>query len=298
MGEQGLRLKQGQKGAWISIIAYIILSIIKVSIGIWAASEALVADGLNNTTDIISSIAILVGLRIAIRPADRDHRYGHYKAETVAAIIAASIMALVGLDVIWGAFRSLWDEGKIAPHPLAGWVAIASSIVMYFVYRYNKQLARKVKSQAIMAAAYDNRSDALVSLGAAVGIFSSTFGWFWLDSLTALIVGILIVHTAWSIGYHASFSLTDGFDEARLKRIKDKIKSIEGVRTVVDVKGRYHGSSVYVDATIEVDHELTVMESHELTENIEDALIGFDDIEYVHVHVEPYLLPNGKTEMG
>src|SRR5690625_3810862 len=92
-------LKLGEKGAYLSIVAYVCLSILKVFIGYVSNSEALKADGLNNTTDIIASIAVLIGLKLSRKPADKNHKYGHWKSETIASMIAAFIMMAVGIQV-------------------------------------------------------------------------------------------------------------------------------------------------------------------------------------------------------
>jgi cation diffusion facilitator family transporter len=181
-------IKQGEKGAWLSIIAYIFLSAIKLSIGYFTNSEALSADGLNNATDIIASIAVLVGLKISRKPPDKDHRYGHYRAETVAALIASFIMFAVGLQVLYQSVMKFRAPAIESPDMIAAWTAVFCAIVMYFVYQYNIRLAKKINSNAMMAAAQDNRSDAFVSIGAFIGIVGSQFGLPWLDPLTALLV--------------------------------------------------------------------------------------------------------------
>ena len=108
-------LKEGEKGAWLSIWTYLTLSAVKLIVGIIGSSEALKADGLNNTTDIIASIAILVGLRIAQKPPDADHHYGHMRAETVASLIAAFIMAFVGFQILINATKTLFSPCESCP---------------------------------------------------------------------------------------------------------------------------------------------------------------------------------------
>lgn len=190
-------LKLGEKGAIISIIAYICLSAIKLLIGYSANSEALRADGLNNATDIVASIAVLIGLRLSQKPADRDHPYGHWKAETVASLIASFIMMAVGIQVLFGAASSMFEGPHESPDLISAWTGIGCAIVMYGVYRYNKRLASQINSQAVMAAAKDNLSDAWVSIGTVVGIIGAQFQLPWLDPLTAIVVGFLICKTAW-----------------------------------------------------------------------------------------------------
>ena len=183
-------LKQGEKGAWVSIIAYICLSVLKLTIGYLFYSEALRADGLNNTTDIIASIAVLIGLRISRKPPDQNHKYGHFRAETIATLIASLIMAAVGIQVLFQAIMTFFEDTIRKPDMVTAWTALICGIVMFVVYQYNLKLAKRTNSSAVMAAAQDNRSDAFVSLGAFVGIIGAQFGLNWLDPLAATAVGL------------------------------------------------------------------------------------------------------------
>jgi cation diffusion facilitator family transporter len=254
-------IRHGEKGAWVSIITYICLSILKLTIGYFTNSEALSADGLNNSTDIIASIAVLVGLKISRKPPDKDHRYGHFRAETVAALIASFIMAAVGIQVLYQAVMKFRTPTMESPDMIAAWTAVFCAIVMYIVYLYNVRLARKINSNAMMAAAQDNRSDAFVSIGAFIGILGSQFGFPWLDAFTACIVGIIICKTAWDIFRDSTHALTDGFDDGKLQLIRHTIRETPGVEKIIDLKARVQGNITLVDVTIGVDHQLNVIES-------------------------------------
>ncbi|PWW36079.1 MULTISPECIES: cation diffusion facilitator family transporter [Paenibacillus] len=280
-------LKLGEKGAIISIIAYIGLTAIKMMIGYMSNSEALKADGLNNATDIIASIAVLIGLRLAQRPADQDHTYGHWKAETVASLVASFIMMVVGLQVLYGAITSVFEGKSESPDLIAAWTGIFCAAVMYLVYRYNKRLALKIKSQAVMAAAKDNISDAWVSIGIVVGIIGSQFGLPWLDPLTAVAVGILICKTAWDIFREATHHLTDGFDEELIKEYRSTIANVDGVEAVKDLRARNYGNNAVVDVVILVRSDLDLQKAHDISTNVEDELLKEHEVYTVHVHVEP-----------
>ncbi|MGW7161333.1 cation diffusion facilitator family transporter [Paenibacillus taichungensis] len=280
-------LKLGEKGAIISIIAYICLTAIKMIIGYMSNSEALKADGLNNATDIIASIAVLIGLRLAQRPADKDHTYGHWKAETVASLVASFIMMVVGLQVLYGAITSVFQGKSESPDIMAAWTGILCAAVMYLVYRYNKRLALKIKSQAVMAAAKDNISDAWVSIGTVIGIIGSQFGLPWLDPLTAVAVGFLICKTAWDIFREATHHLTDGFDEELIKEYRSTIASVDGVEAVKDLRARNYGNNAVVDVVILVRSDLDLQKAHDISTNVEDELLKEHEVYTVHVHVEP-----------
>ncbi|MEF3311693.1 cation diffusion facilitator family transporter [Paenibacillus sp. GYB004] len=284
-------LKQGEKGAWVSIAAYILLSVFKVGAGFYFASEALTADGMNNMSDVFVSVAVLIGLRIAQKPPDTDHPYGHFKAETIAALIASVVMAGVAVNVLWGAMQSLFAGERPAPDLKAGWIAIAAAIAMFAVYMYNRKLAEKLDSRALHAAAHDNRSDAFVSIGAAVGIFGSQLGLPWLDPLAAVAVSIVIGKTAWDIFKSSTHALTDGFEEDKLDGLRATIGRTPGVTYTKDIRARVYGSRVLLDVIVEVDPNLNVIESHGISEHIEKRLKAKHKIMEVHVHIEPGDVP-------
>lgn len=280
-------LKLGEKGAYLSIIAYVCLSILKLAVGYITGSEALQADGLNNTTDIVASFAVLIGLRLSRKPADKNHKYGHWKSETIASLIASFIMMAVGVQVLISTAASLFEGGKESPDLMAGYVGIFSFFVMYFVYRYNKKLAQKIKSQAVMAAAKDNISDAWVSIGTAVGIFGSQLNMPWLDTVTAFIVGALICKTAWDIFKEASHDLSDGFDVHELDKFTETIGALDEVQEVLAVKARSYGNNTVVDAVITVQADLSLEQAHDISTLVEDTLKEQHGVYDVHVHVEP-----------
>ncbi|GGA37655.1 cation diffusion facilitator family transporter [Paenibacillus physcomitrellae] len=283
-------LKQGEKGALLSIAVYLLLSAFKLIFGYYSHSEALQADGLNNATDIVASIAVFAGLKISRKPPDSDHRYGHYRAETIASLIASFIMFVVGLQVLYQAFMKFREPEAVSPDMTAAWVALLCAVIMYGVYRYNSRLARRVRSSALNAAAQDNRSDALVSIGAFAGIMGSQFGMAWLDPLAALVVGFIICRTAWLIFRDATHNLTDGFDAEQLEDIRHTVQRTPGVAAIIDLKARVNGNNTLVDATIGVDERMSVAESHAITEEIERRILDRYEIEYVHIHIEPYKL--------
>ena len=276
-----------EKGAYISILAYVFLSALKLIIGYIGHSKGLWADGLNNSTDIIASIAVLIGLKISKRPPDQDHLYGHLRAETIASLISAFIMATVGLQVIMDAIKAFFIEETEAISMLTAYTALFSAIFMYGVYRYNLSLSKKANSKAMNAVAQDNRSDALVSVGALVGILGTKMGLEWLDGIAALVVGIVICKTAWDIFFESAHSLTDGFDVQLLEDISETISQTEGVKQMNEIKARMHGNEILVEATISVNPYLTVIQSHEITVQVEDNLLKHHDIRHVIIHIEP-----------
>lgn len=286
--EQYTNLRAGEKGAYLSIIAYIFLSALKLAAGYLGDSEALKADGLNNTTDIIASVAVLIGLRISQRPPDDDHRYGHFRAETIASLVASFIMIYVGIEVLISAGEKIANPIDQNPSYLTIIVSVFSAAVMFAVYKYNLNLSKRINSSAVKAAAYDNRSDAFVSIGTAIGISAALLGFPIVDTITAFIIGLIIIKTAIEIFKEAVFSLTDGFDTELISSIEERVSKIPRVRDVTDVRGRQHGSLILVDITVSVNPNLNVRDSHAITEQIENEVKQLNPYATTLVHIEPY----------
>jgi len=287
MEEKYSGLKLAQRGARISIIAYIVLSILKLGVGYLSGSKALTADGLNNTTDIVSSLAVLIGLTISRKPADDDHTYGHFRAETIASLVASLIMILVGLDVLYNGISDIIFFKAQVPDLLSAFVGIICAVAIYFVYRYNKRIAIQINSSGLMAAAKDNLSDAWVSIGTTVGIVASQFGLPWIDPLAAVIVGILIVKTGWDIFREATNNLADGFNRDELVKISKSINKVLGVKEVEEVRACTLGNVILLDVIVKVSSDLTVVEGHNITKEIEIKLKKEFNISEAIVHVEP-----------
>lgn len=287
MEEKYNGLKLAERGASISIIAYIVLASLKLGVGYLSGSKALTADGLNNTTDIISSLAVLIGLKISRKPADDDHLYGHFRAETIASLIASLIMIVVGIDVLYNAGNSIIFFKAQVPDLNAAIVGIICAVAIYFVYRYNKKIAIQINSSGLMAAAKDNLSDAWVSVGTSVGIVASQFGLPWIDPLAAVVVGILIVKTGWDIFKEATHNLTDGFNREKLDNITQCINQVSGVKKVKSIRARVNGNNILLDVIVRVSAELSVIQGHSITEEIEEKLRSELNITEAVIHVEP-----------
>lgn len=286
MNEQG-NLKIAEKGARLSIVAYLILAVFKLTVGYFANSIALTADGLNNSTDILASVAVLIGLKISQKPADENHPYGHLKAETIASLVASLIMVSVGINVLYNGVETIFTEEKEVPNILASLVSIISGIVMLLVYLYNRNMAVRINSSGLLAAAKDNLSDAFVSFGTAIGIIGTYFGLKLLDPIIGGVIGLIIIKTGYEIFRESSHTLTDGINKDDIKRIKAIIISVNGVRCVKDLKARRHGNRLLIDVIIGVDPTITVQAGHDITILVEQEIRKHYDIVDVLIHVEP-----------
>lgn len=282
-------IKKARLGAVLSIVTYIFLTLVKITFGFLDQSDALIADGLNNFTDVIGSTALFIGLTIALIPRDDNHTYGHYRAELIAALIASFIMFAVGIQVIIQTVIKFINNDYAEPSTTSLYISIFSMIIMLIVAFINFRLANKVNSVALKAASFDNLQDGLVSLGAAIGIIGVLIGFETLDTIASFLIGILIIYTAVIIFKETATTLTDGFNSKTLKEMEEIIQNVSGVIDVVDIKGRSHGFIYFVDVTVTVNPKLNVVEGHMITERIERAMSdAFGDTETI-VHIEPAL---------
>ncbi len=283
-------LKLAERGVWVSIAAYIFLSLLQLGVAQITNSASLLANGFNNVTDILGNIAIVIGLRIARIPSDNDHTYGHWKVESIASLISSFIMFFIGFEVLRQTIVGFIEGSSTEINPVGAAVALFSAFVMIGVYLYSSRLAKKTQSKALEASSKDNLSDALTSLGTTVAIVAAALHWIWLDRIMALVICGFILKTAYDIFRDSVFSLSDGFDDNLLADYKEAIELVNKVKSVKMIRGRTYGSNIFLDVVVEMSRDLSVYESHAATEKIERMLMAGFDVYDVDVHVEPAAL--------
>lgn len=277
-----------RRGIYLSIVTYVIISTAKLLVGYSFDSDAVFADGLNNFTDSFASIALLVGMILSQRPADQNHRYGHYKIETITTLIMSFVIFYIGITVTIDSTTALINQAYAAPTPINAVVGLSSGVIMSGVYWYNNRLGKKLNSPSLKASAKDNLSDALTSFATALSVVLSRTGILWLDGAMAIVVGLIIIKSGYDIFKESAFSLSDGFPQEDLDNYRKIVRMVPGVRAVSDIRGRNYGANVYIDITILVDPEISVQAGHNITEKVESALQQTEDVTAIDVHVEPY----------
>lgn len=277
-----------RRGIYLSIVTYVIISTTKLLVGSNFDSDAVFADGLNNFTDSFASIALLVGMILSQRPADQNHRYGHYKIETLTTLIMSFVIFYIGITVTIDSTTALINQAYAAPTPINAVVGLSSGVIMSGVYWYNNRLGNKLNSPSLKASAKDNLSDALTSFATALSVVLSRTGILWLDGAMAIVVGLIIIKSGYDIFKESAFSLSDGFPQEDLDNYRKIVLMVPGVRAVSDIRGRNYGANVYIDITILVDPEISVQAGHAITEKVESALQKTEDVTAIDVHVEPY----------
>ena len=283
------RARKGQLAAWLGMGGNILLAALKLTAGVIAGSHALVADGLHSLADFLGTIVLLVVMHVAHQPRDKDHPYGHGKAEPVGAKIIGIIVILAGFQVGMVGVERLWAGEFVVPGILAVWIALISLVVKGAMYYYKRRLGEAINSTAVVASASEHRADAYSSLAVLIGVSLAQLGLPFLDPLAGVVVALLIIRMGWKITLRAVDDLMDRVTEPELQEDVEKlIAATEGVRAVEDVRLRSMGPEWLVDLKIEVDPDISVEAGHEIASSVRVKLTEeIPDITGVMVHVNP-----------
>lgn len=288
------RLKSAQHAAALNLVVYGGLTVAELWIAQLAHSRALAADGLNNLTGVASALILLWGLQVSQQRPDSEHRFGHWRFQTIETLFSGLIMLVVGLDVVLDGYHGFqaWYQGKVqVPGVLAVYVSLAAGVAMASVSLMNHIRAKQLDSSVLRTASKDSFSDAATSGGTLLAILGAKAGWLWLDGGAAIAVGLLILYAAWTILRDAIFELTDGFDTKKIAAYRQTITQVPGVLGVQSIEARYAGDAVLLTIGIRVDPTMTVADSYELGERVERKLMDAYDILDADVKTYPADLP-------
>lgn len=284
------RYDEANKVTIQAIIWNVILTAIKIIAGVLGKSNAMIADGLHSASDIVSSVGVLIGNYVSATPQDKEHNYGHEKAETLVSFILSLLLIFVSITIGVEAFKSLLNLDKLQiPTVLPLIVSVISVLIKEYQYRITIKIANKINSPALKADAWHHRSDALSSVAAFVGIGGSMLGFKALDPVASIVVALFVAKVGIDILRNSVNELMDlSIDEEQSNQIIKIAENTEGVRKLGELKSRKHGAMAYIDLTICVDGKLTVIEGHDIAHKLEKHIIN--DMEFVKgitVHVEP-----------
>ena len=274
----------------------VVLLLFKFVAGIVGHSAAMLADAVHSLSDFVTDVIVLVFVHISGKPKDKSHDYGHGKFETLAMTVIGLALLVVAVGIVYSGMTKIidWANGTDleAPGMLALWAALLSIVLKEGVYRYSMVKARELNSQAVEANAWHHRSDALSSLGTAIGIGGAIFlghRWTVLDPIASVVVGMFIVKVAIDllrrgIGDLMEQSLPDAVEEEMLQMVG----AIPGVVEPHNLRTRRIGNHYAIELHIRMDGDISLRESHDKASEVEDMLRNrYGEDTHVAVHVEP-----------
>lgn len=275
-----------------SIIFNSILSGFKLFAGIISNSSAMVSDAVHSASDVFSTIIVMIGVNISSKEADDEHQYGHERFECVAGIILSCILFATGVGIgIIGIKRifGVTNENLEMPGMLALVAAIISIIIKEGMYWYTRFYAKKINSSALMADAWHHRSDAMSSVGSFIGIFGARIGFPMLDPIASLVICLFIIKASCDIFKDSMDKMIDkSCDSDIINKMKDIVKSQDGVCDIDDMKTRMFGSKIYLDVEISVKGSISLEEAHQIAQAVHDKIEGeFPLVKHCMVHVNP-----------
>lgn len=291
-----MREALAKKIAWISVVSNIILTIGKMVIGWFGNSDAVFADGIHSAADVFASIIVLLVIKLANKPADDEHPYGHGKAEVIVSGIVGILLFLVSIYVVSEGISGFFHEVE-SPSLLAMWVALISYVAKIILYRSSLKIAKQHNSKAIEAIAFDHKADIVASIAAAIGVLLSFIGerfdipfLLYGDKAASIFVAYLIFKIAKEMLMEAfDILLERNIDAETLQEYIDVVNTFQEVKRIDRIRAREHGHYILVDLRISIDHFKTIKEGHDLAKLIKGKLMDkYDNIDEVLIHLNPY----------
>lgn len=277
---------------WAGIWVNLVLSIAKILAGIFGHSKALIADGIESASDIVTSFALIVGAKFWNAPPDEDHPYGHRRIETIMTLGIGLVVGTVGLLIIGSALQSLHSGVRTQPTMLALVVAVVTVLAKELLYRWSAREGRKIQSMAVVANALHHRSDAISSIPVVLSVAAAQIypSWTFLDTIGALVAGGFILKASYVIAWPALRELSEsGADPELTQQLSDAACTVAGVESVHALRTRFVGSNLFVELHIVVDPEMTVLRAHRISDRVAGRLVGdFPDVVDVQVHLDPF----------
>jgi cation diffusion facilitator family transporter len=283
------RFAAAKKSTWISIFINLLLTLLQVIAGYFGRSQSLMADGLHSLSDLLADFMVLFANRHGNRHADANHPYGHARIETAATLILGVALAVLGIGLLVAAGVRLQHPEQVqAVHPLTMWVALIALAAKEGMFRYMLAVAKRVRSQMLVANAWHARSDAASSLVVVVGIAGNLMGYTFLDLVAAAVVGVMIAHMGGKFALEALAELVDtGLSAEEVEAIRATLENTPGVRGLHELRTRKMADHALVDAHILVDPKISVSEGHHIAETARQAVLAEHHVMDVMVHIDP-----------
>ena len=286
-----------RKSLWavnLGLGANTFLAVIKTIIGVVGHSPALLADGVNSTSDVAYYVVVRVFMGLAHRPADENHPYGHRQLESIAALTVGAFVVTTAVTIFWDAVNKVFDllSGQSSFEGASPWalvVALLTVALKVTLTIVTQRIGRQTKNLAVFALAYDHRNDIFAASAASIGIFVGRIGYPWVDPLAGALVALVILRTGIHILRESSEDLMDTVPgQALHERIVELLTAVPGVEQVEETQAHRFGPYLVVNVTIGIDGAQTVARGDAIATQVESTLCnGIELMRRVHVHYHP-----------
>jgi cation diffusion facilitator family transporter len=260
---------------WIGLATNLVLLILKGFVGVIAGSQALVADAMYSAKDVVSSILVIIGLKVSSRPLDREHPYGHGKIEFILSMVVSVVFLVITAFLFVHAIQILMhgDEHR-APHLIALWTALISVSVNVVMYFYSRCVSIEVNSPMVRTLSHHHYADATSSVAVAVGIIGAHYlAMPWIDTMVALFEIVHLMYLGGDVFKEAYKGLMDrSAPESVREKIDAVVRKVDGVRDVDELRTRLVGQEIWVDLIIQVDKNLNVEQANDICESVIERL--------------------------
>lgn len=292
--ESKVREKKSIFAINLGLASNLFLALIKSIIGVTGHSPALLADGINSTSDVAFFIVIRIYTVLANKPADEDHPYGHRQLESISSLVIGAFILTTAAAIFWDSINKVFDllvgqgDYKGASN-LALYVALFTVLFKIFLTILSFKISKKINNPTILAIAYDHRNDIFSASAAGIGIFLGKLGFYWIDPLAGALVALIILKTGIKILRDSAEELmSTNPDQKFFKKIKEVILNVKGVQGIEEVNIHRYGPFIVINLTINVDGLLTVSQGDEIANIVEDELYKmFDFLRKVNIHYHP-----------
>ena len=286
-----LRNKGGRKAAIVAIVANTFLTIFNIIVGMLSGGYALISEGGHTLSDITTTIIAYIGFKIGQKPADKEHPLGHGRAEAISGLVIMLFLTMVAYEIMSGAVDKLINPSTITtPDIYAAGMAIFGIFINYIISEYIIRLGKQINSPAIVADGKHQKTDIFSSIAILVGVIVSNLGYPILDPIIGLVIGFLILKTAYGIGKENIDNIMGRIPSQEFVNEIKKVanESSEYAKNAHDIKVDYLGSYATVTLHIEMDKNMTLNDSHKIVHVVQNNIIEkIPDIKYVTVHACP-----------
>jgi cation diffusion facilitator family transporter len=288
------RRKKSMLAVQVGLAANLVLAVLKSVVGVIGQSPALLADGINSTSDVAYGIVVSIFVRLSGKPADSEHPYGHDQLESVAAVVVGAFVITTAIAIFWHSIDTVYElltTGKCAEGAgvIALWIALFAILLKIALTVWTTGISRQTGNSAVLALAKDHRNDILASSAAAIGIFFGRLDYPWIDPLAGAVVSLIILHTGIDILRSATADLMDTLPGQELAtEIQTAVHEVNGVETIEEVHAHRFGPYLVVNLTIGIDGTVSVKEGDRIATDVEDTLLAqIQFLRRVYVHYHP-----------